>query len=218
MSILVAIAEDNDLLARSIQEKLELFAADIRFKYRVRNGQELLTQLTNDHAIDLILMDIEMPVMDGITATAEVKQKYPSIKIIILTVFDDDDKIFRAIQAGAMGYLLKDEPPDKIIEGIKVVMEGGAPMSATIAAKTLKLLRNPDIIKNPAFGIEEKPSKREIEILEYLEQGFDYKKIAEVLFIAPTTVRKHIENIYQKLQVHNKIQAVQKALRHRIIE
>jgi len=217
MSILVAIAEDNDLLARSIQEKLELFAADIRFKYRARNGQELLQQLASDHVIDMILMDIEMPVMDGITATEEVKQKYPSIKVIMLTVFDDDDKIFRAIQAGAMGYLLKDEPPDKIVEGIKMVMDGGAPMSATIAAKTLQILRNPEVIKSPAFGIQEKPSKREIEILEYLQQGFDYKKIAEILFIAPTTVRKHIENIYQKLQVHNKMQAVQKALQHRII-
>jgi DNA-binding NarL/FixJ family response regulator len=218
MSILVAIAEDNDLLARSIQEKLELFAADLRIKYRARNGQELLEQLAKDPAIDLVLMDIEMPVMDGITATAEVKQNYPAIKVIILTVFDDDDKIFRAIQAGAMGYLLKDEPPDKIVEGIKLVMEGGASMSATIAAKTLQILRNPEIIHDPQLGIEEQPSKREIEILEYLQQGWDYKKIAEALFIAPTTVRKHIENIYLKLQVHNKIQAVQKALRYRIIK
>jgi len=217
MSIRVAIAEDNDLLARSIQEKLELFAADIRFKYRARNGNELLQQVASDSAVDLILMDIEMPEMDGITATAEVKCRYPSIKVIMLTVFDDDDKIFRAIQAGAMGYLLKDEPPDKIVEGIKMVIDGGAPMSATIAAKTLQMLRNPQVISSPAFGIEERPSKREIEILEYLQQGFDYKNIAEVLFIAPTTVRKHIENIYQKLQVHNKIQAVQKAIQYRII-
>ncbi|MDE3058182.1 MAG: response regulator transcription factor, partial [Bacteroidota bacterium] len=99
MSIVVAIAEDNDLLARSIKEKLELFASNIRCTYCAKNGKELLALLATDCAVDAILMDIEMPVMDGITATEEVKRKYPAIKVIMLTVFDDDDKIFRAIQA-----------------------------------------------------------------------------------------------------------------------
>jgi DNA-binding NarL/FixJ family response regulator len=218
MAITVGIAEDNDLLAVSIKEKLELFSNDIRCKYRARNGKELLSKLSEDNKVDTILMDIEMPVMDGITATEEVKKKYPWIKIIMLTVFDDDDKIFRAIQAGAMGYLLKDEPPKKIVESIRLIMEGGAPMSATIAAKTLRLLRNPEIVKSSSGDFDVELSKREIEILEHLKQGFDYKKIADALYISPSTVRKHIENIYQKLQVHNKIEAVQKALRHKIID
>jgi DNA-binding NarL/FixJ family response regulator len=218
MAITVAIAEDNYLLAQSIKVKLELFEKDIRYKFHARNGKELLLILASDNAIDTILMDIEMPVMDGITATEEIKKNYPWIKIIMLTVFDDEDKIFRSIQAGAMGYLLKDEPPEKIVEGIKMIMEGGAPMSPTIAAKTLRILHNPEIAKRSACNSELELSKRESEILEYLKRGFDYKKIADGLFIAPSTVRKHIENIYQKLQVHNKMQAVQKAVQYRIID
>jgi len=215
--IRVAIAEDNNLLAESIQEKLELFEEDIQFKYRAANSRELLEMLEADHSLDTILMDIEMPEMDGIEGTEAVKKKYPHIKIIMLTVFDDEEKIFRSIQAGANGYLLKDESPDKIHEGIKMIMAGGAPMSPTIAAKSLNLLRNPEL----ASDLEQKEdfamTKRQVDVLEQLSLGLDYQQIAENLYISPATVRKHIENIYEKLQVHNKMQAVQKAQQHRII-
>ena len=135
----------------------------------------------------------------------------------MLTVFDDEDRIFKAIQAGAKGYLLKDESPEKIHESIKMIMEGGAPMSPTIAAKSLALLRN--VKHNPAVSESENfdLSKREIEVLEELSNGLDYNRIAEKLFISPSTVRKHIENIYKKLQVNNKVTAVQKASKHNII-
>ncbi|MDE3056916.1 MAG: response regulator transcription factor, partial [Bacteroidota bacterium] len=105
----------------------------------------------------------------------------------------------------------------KIVEGIRMIIQGGAPMSATIAAKALHILRNPEIVNSPACGIAVELSKREVEILEFLRRGLDYKKIADELYISPATVRKHMENIYQKLQVHNKMQAVQKAAQHRII-
>lgn len=215
MKIKTALAEDNNLLAQSIREKLEFFEDIIEFKYRAANGKILLNLLEVNHNIDVILMDIEMPEMDGITAVKKINELYPQIKIIMLTVFDDEERIFSSIQSGADGYLLKDETPEKIIEGIKMIMEGGAPMSPSIAAKSLKLLRNSDV--KPLPKTDFKLSEREIGILEQISKGLDYKKIAENLFISPSTVRKHIENIYKKLQVHNKMEAVQKAQQNKII-
>ena len=217
MKIKVAITEDNDFLAKSIKEKLELFSEDVEYKFMARDGNDLIKKLEDDNTVDVILMDIEMPVMDGIRATELVKEKYPSIKVIMLTVFDDDDKIFRSIQKGAMGYLLKDERAYKIIESIQIINSGGAAMSPSIAAKSLALLRN---IELPATNVDDKEfslTKREVEVLEKLSVGESYTQIAEKLFISPSTVRKHIENIYYKLQVHNKIQAVELAKKHKII-
>ena len=217
MKIKIALAEDNDLLAGSIKEKLELFSDRIEFKFRAKNGKELIEKLEADSNIDTILMDIEMPELNGIEATGFIRNKYSGIKVIMLTVFDDEEKIFNSIQAGANGYLLKDESPDRIFESIEMIINGGAPMSPIIAAKTLELLRNPIalLIDDPKddFSL----SKREIEVLEQLSKGEDYIKIANLLFISPATVRKHIENIYKKLEVHNKVQAIQKAIKHKII-
>ena len=217
MKIKVATAEDNNLLANSIREKLGLFPDEIEFKFRAINGTDLLKKLNADSSVDAILMDIEMPEMDGIEATQHVTRLFPQIKIIMLTVFDDEDKIFRSIQAGAMGYLLKDERPDKICEGIKEVIAGGAPMSPAIAAKSLGLLRNPNKIIQDENKEEFYLTKRETEVLVKLSQGLDYLEISDALFISPFTVRKHIENIYRKLQVHNKMTAVKKAIQHNII-
>ncbi|MEE9432406.1 MAG: response regulator transcription factor [Melioribacteraceae bacterium] len=217
MKIKIAIAEDNALLAQSIKEKLELFRDAIFFKFKASNGQHLIELLKNDNNVDVILMDIEMPIMDGIKATEIVKDNYPQIKIIILTVFDDEDKIFRAIQAGANGYLLKDEPPNIILEGIKDIVSGGAPMSPTIATKAIELLRNPEKRKPNKYFENFSLSKRETEVLEQLSKGLNYKNIAVNLFISPSTVRKHIENIYKKLHVSNKMKAVLKAQKHNLI-
>lgn len=217
MKIRVALAEDNEMLALSIREKLELFADELEFCFRAANASDLLDVLREEELPDVILMDIEMPEMDGIAGTREVKKRHPQIKIVMLTVFDDEEKIFLSIQAGANGYLLKDETPDKIYEGIKMIMAGGAPMSPTIAAKSLNLLRNPIVVDEKEADADYALSKRQVEVLEQLSQGLDYQQIAANLYISPATVRKHIENIYEKLQVHNKMQAVQKARRQRLI-
>lgn len=213
----IAVAEDNSLLAKSIQEKIGFFGDELRFKFRGINGQDLLQKLAQDSNVDVILMDIQMPEMNGIEATKQVVQKYPHIKVIMLTVLDDENHIFQAIQAGANGYILKDEPPHKLLSGILEIMQGGAPMSTGIALKALRMLRNP--LDNPTEELEEKTdlSARETDVLLQLSKGFDYKQIAENLHISPSTVRKHIENIYVKLQVHNKIDAVSKAQKQRII-
>lgn len=215
--IKVSIAEDNSLLAKSIQEKIGFFNDQLRFKYRAINGQDLLTRLEEDSNLDVILMDIQMPEMNGIEATKIITQRYPHIKIIMLTVLDDENHIFQAIQAGANGYILKDEPPQKLLDGILEILQGGAPMSAGIALKALRMLRNPLENTEEVNGENIELSLRETEVLQHLSKGFDYKQIAENLHISPSTVRKHIENIYQKLQVHNKVEAIQKAQKQRLI-
>jgi DNA-binding NarL/FixJ family response regulator len=157
-------------------------------------------------------MDIEMPVMNGIDATFLIKQKYPEIKIVMITVYDDDDHIFRAIQAGADSYILKDTKAEKIYDTIIDTMAGGAVMSPSIAVKTLKLLRKSSDTERPHGQSEENLlSARESEILELLSKGLTNKVISGQLFISPFTVKRHIENIYQKLQAHNRTELLQKA-------
>ncbi len=217
MQIKIAIAEDNGFLAKAVEEKISFFD-DLKFKYRGANGNEFIGKLEQDHNVDVILMDIQMPEKDGIATTEYVKNKYPHIKILMLTVFDDDDNIFNAIQAGADGYLLKETNPVELHKAIIDVLEGGAAMTPSVALKTLNILRHPEKMTSDRVQLEEIAlSKREIEILDQLSKGLNYQQIAENLIISPSTVRKHIENIYKKLQVHNKMEAVQKAMKHNIL-
>lgn len=213
--IKIAIIDDNSFLITSIKEKLSFFD-DIQIKFTANNGADLLKKVEESHNVDVILMDIEMPVLNGIETTAIIKQKYPQIKVIMLTVFDNDENIFNAIQAGADGYLLKDVNPNELHQGIIETLNGGAAMNPSIALKTLKLLRNPISFDNTTSE-EINLSAREIEVLEQLAQGLSYTIIADNLFLSPSTIRKHIENIYKKLQVHSKIEAVQKARNNNLI-
>ena len=146
-----------------------------------------------------------------------VKKKYPHIKIIMLTVFDNDENIFKAIKAGADGYLLKEINPNELHNGILETLNGGAAMNPSIALKTLKLLRNPIDLGSTKDQEDIKLTPREIDVLDQLSRGLSYKIIAENLILSTGTVRKHIENIYKKLQVHNKLEAVEKAKQNNII-
>jgi DNA-binding NarL/FixJ family response regulator len=217
--IRIGVAEDNPFLAKSIQEKLALFPGELKFKFHAFNGKLFLEKLAEDPMVDVILMDIQMPEMDGIETTRIISERYPQIKIIMLTVLDDEESIFQAILAGANGYLLKDENPRVLLQSILSILEGGAPMSSAIALKALRLLRNP-IKPDEEKSDTKRPelSPREIDVLNQLSKGMDYKQIAENLIISPSTVRKHIENIYSKLQAHNKIEAVKIAQKHRLID
>jgi DNA-binding NarL/FixJ family response regulator len=214
--IKIAIAEDNLFLQKTIIEKISFFD-DLACRFTAANGKELLEKLESNHNIDLILMDIEMPKMDGIEATFAVKGKYPHIRIIMLTVFDNDEKIFDAIKAGADGYLLKEVKSGELHQGILETLSGGAAMTPSIALKALKLLRNPLTPRNKELECDIKLTSRETEVLEQLSKGLNYNLIAKNLFISTGTVRKHIENIYDKLQVHNKLEAVEKAKHNNII-
>lgn len=217
MKIRIALADDNHFLTESIIEKLSFFK-DLEFRYSALNGKILLDKLKKDSHIDLILMDIEMPEMNGIQATELVKKTYPHIKVVMLTVMDNDENIFLSIKAGADGYLLKDVDPTTLHAGIVETMSGGAAMTPSIAVRTLKLLRNPPAWDNPTDEHEKiNLSKRETEVLEHLSTGQSYTQIAAHLILSPGTVRKHIENIYKKLNVCNKLEAIQKAERNRLI-
>jgi len=216
MPVKIAIVEDKLFLARALAEKLSFFD-EFSLKFIAENGADLLNKLDSNSNIDLILMDIEMPILDGIEATALVKQRFPQIKIIMLTVFDNDEHIFSAIKAGADGYLLKETAPDILEKGVKETLSGGAAMNPSIAMRTLKLLRNPSSVNSLNEREEISLSSREAEVLEQLSKGLSYTRIAENLFLAPSTVRKHIENIYKKLQVHSKIEAIEKARQNNII-
>ena len=214
--IKIAIADDNTFLINAVKEKLSFFD-DLNVKFWAINGTDLLEQLETNRNIDIILMDIEMPVLNGIETTEIVKQKYPHIKIIMLTVFDNDENIFNAIKAGADGYLLKEINAKDLHEGIIETLNGGAAMNPSIALKTLKLLRNPIDFSCKESEKDIKLTEREIQVLEQLSKGLSYNVIAENLILSTGTIRKHIENIYKKLQVHNKLEAVEKAKRNNLI-
>ncbi len=217
MKTRISIVDDNTFLILAIKEKLSFFP-DLDFRFSALNGQEIVDKLEENHAVDLILMDIEMPIMNGIQATAEIKMRYPHIKIVMLTVFDNDENIFNAIKAGADGYLLKETKPDELHQGIVDTMNGGAAMNPSIAIKTLRLLRNPIVNIDSEDKEKIKLTDRETEVLEQLSKGLSYSIIADNLFISSGTVRKHIENIYKKLQVHNKIEAIIKARDNNLID
>lgn len=215
MSVRIAIVDDNVFLQKAIAEKLSFFD-DLTLKFTAIEGNELQQKLENNKNIDLILMDIEMPVCNGIEATKIIKSKYPQIKIIMLTVFDNDENIFNAIKAGADGYLLKEVNPKELHQGILETLNGGAAMNPSIALKTLKLLRNPVNFEQKTDE-DIKLTTREVEVLEQLSKGLNYNIIADNLYLSPATVRKHIENIYNKLQVHNKLEAIEKARNNNLI-
>jgi DNA-binding NarL/FixJ family response regulator len=164
---------------------------------------------------DLVLMDIDMPFVNGIEGVKQIRSKYPSLKIIMQTVFEDDDKVFSAICAGADGYILKQANPNKLLDGMREVMDGGVPMSPLIAKKVLSLLKIQDkIFRKSDFEL----TKRELEILKFLAMGYSYKMIAEACFISYATVNTHISNIYTKLKVESVGGAVSIAINNGLIK
>lgn len=216
MSYRIAIVDDRAQNRISLSEKIN-FSGDMEIVFIARNGRDFLDQLKKTPLTkhpQVVLMDIDMPEMNGIEAVRNGHALYPDTKYIMLTVFDDDDKLFDAIQAGADGYLLKEEKVDVIANAIKEVIEKqGAPMSPSIARKTFNLLTRQNTTK--AQPVDTTLSEREMEILQGMVKGFDYKKIAESLFISPYTVRTHIGNIYEKLHVSSKAQAVTLAVKNK---
>ena len=163
---------------------------------------------------DVVLMDINMPHVDGIEGLRRIKRSFPEVKVIMLTVFEEEDKILEAISAGADGYLLKQKSPMKLMEGIEEVVNGGAPMTPTVARKVLKFFSTPPRqASSEEFGL----TKRETEILGLLAQGHNYKMIAAKCFVTYATVNKHISNIYKKLQVNSVAAAISRAIKEGLI-
>lgn len=219
--IKVAIVDDRPQNRYSIKERL-LHTGEADVIFMAQNGKDFLEQMATLKTPSLpqvVLMDIEMPVMDGIAAVGTASITYPDTRYLMLTVFDDDDKIFDAIKAGAAGYLLKDESVEKILNALKHIIEdGGAPMSPRIARKALNMLMNssvPATTENEHDDVLKTLSDREAEILKHLVDGMDHVEVADKLFLSPHTVRKHIANIYAKLHVKNRSQVVKMALKRK---
>lgn len=177
------------------------------------NCSQLLKNI-KDTSPDIVLMDIEMPGVNGIEAVGILKKKYPEIRILMQTIFQDNDKIFQSILAGAEGYILKNTSPARMLEAIKEIYEGGAPMSPSVATKVLKMIYN-----QPAAPIKNDfhLTDREISVLHCLVKGMSYKLIGDDLQISIDTVRAHIRNIYDKLHVNSKGEAIVKALKDNIV-
>lgn len=214
--IKVAIAEDIQLTAEIMTDILQL-NKNIKVMWSAKNGKEVIEKLEQNSNIDVLLMDINMPEMSGIEATKIISDRWANIKIVMSTVHDDDESVFYAILAGACGYLVKDKSPDYLHNAIIEAMNGGVPMTPGIALKVLKFVRQGEPVKQQFevedFGI----TQREKEILEQLVKGATYEQIAKTLFISLGTVRKHIEKIYRKLHVNNKVEAINKAHSNKIL-
>lgn len=209
----IAIVDDKQPNRVSLSEKLQS-VADIKVLFLAANGEDFLRQMKKQKQLpDVVLMDIDMPVMNGIEAVNIACELYKQTRFVMLTVFDDDDKIFEAIKAGAIGYLLKDENIDRILSAVReIVLFGGSPMSPRIARKALQLLVEGKKEKRQSETVL---SDREMDILKGLVEGLDYKGVADKLFISPHTVRTHITKIYQKLHVSSKTQAVMVAVKNK---
>ncbi|HWR33612.1 MAG TPA: response regulator transcription factor [Chitinophagaceae bacterium] len=212
--IRVAIVDDKANNRSIIADKLQrnhFFTVS----FQATNGVEFLEEmksLQDDDKPHMVLMDLEMPHMDGVAAIATASSLYPQIKFVVLTIFDDDDKIFRAIRAGACGYLLKEESGQVLTNMLMNLWESGAgPISPSIAYKILQMVQQPvpvDAGNDKANENMFQLSDREKEVLKLLSEGLDYKEIAAKTFISPNTVKKHTISIYQKLHVNSKAQAL----------
>lgn len=211
--IRVAIVDDKMNNRKVIADKLARNSF-FHLVFAAVDGDDFLTRmrvLAEAERPHIVLMDLEMPQVDGVSAIGTASSLYPSIKFVVLTIFDDDDKIFRAIRAGACGYLLKEESGLVINDMLMNLWESGAgPISPSIAYKILQMVQQPKATKEPfSAGLDFfQLSDREKEILQLLSEGFEYKEIGSRLFISPNTVKKHVINIYQKLHVNSKAQAL----------
>jgi DNA-binding NarL/FixJ family response regulator len=212
MDIRVTIFEDNKSLRNGLYQLIngsEGFTCGGAFE----DCLDLLENIENTKP-DVVLMDIQMPEINGIEAVGILREKYPELKILMQTIFEDSEKIFQSILAGASGYILKNTSPSRILDFIRETHEGGAPFSPSVATKVLQIIaqQSPSTQQNK-FNL----SDREKEILSCLVKGMSYKLIALACFISIDTVRGHIRSIYEKLHVHSKSQAVATAIKSNIV-
>lgn len=207
-SIRIMIVEDDE----AVREGLRLLidgSAGYSCPLAVGSAEEALKAIP-EHQPDVVLMDINLPGMNGIECVVCIKNAWPEIQVMMLTVFDNSDEIFKSLSAGATGYLLKKTPPARLLEAITEIVNGGSPMSGEIARKVVQTFSKQEHHLLPESNL----TPREEQILSYLSRGFLYKEIAAELFISIETVRSHIRKIYQKLQVRTRTEAVIRSFNH----
>ncbi len=201
--ISVSIVEDIPEVRMSV-EKYITASENFVFEKAYSNAEAAVKDAIDNHP-DIIIMDINLPGMNGIDCIVEIKKTNSKSQFLIFTVFEDDDKIFDALKAGAMGYLLKKTPKDQLLEALLDLYNGGSPMSTSIARKVIQ-----SFSKVSVSNYENAISKKEREVIELLAKGFLYKEIGDKLGISLNTVKQHLHNIYKKLQVDNKTEAINK--------
>jgi len=210
MTITVCIVDDNKDI-RSALEQIIIMSDGYRLLGSFSSAEEAIEKIPA-LSPQVVLMDINLGGMSGIECVRHLKPMHPDTLYMMCTVYEEDEKIFEALSAGANGYILKKTAPGKLLEAIRELSEGGAPMSSQIARKVVTAFRGKSMAEGPIQ--EDKSinmlSSREREILEHLSKGLLYKEIANNLFISPETVRKHVYHIYEKLHVNNRVEAVNK--------
>lgn len=215
--ISISIVDDKPQIIRNLQAAFEQME-EVEIRFVAINGVQVLERLEEGtpHP-EVILMDIEMPRKNGIEATREIRERYPDIRIVMLTVFEDEGNLFEALLAGASGYLLKDEHPQKILQALKDAREGRMPLSPALAARALSYMRQelPTRSRRRQQPEDFHLTPRETEVLSLLADGATYPEVGEKLFISKHSVRNHVHNIYQKLQVKSKAELIQLAARNK---
>lgn len=216
--IRVILVDDNQVCLTSRSYELG-YGGKVTIVFTARNGDEFLDrmkQLKDDQLPHIVLMDLDMPGKNGIDTVRIGKTLYPESEFIILTVFDESEKIFEAIKAGASGYILKDETSETILKHLEQVVEfRTVPMSSSVARKALKLMTHPE--KPTSAATAHRLTAREIEVLRALVDGLDYREIGARLAVSPNTIRNQISSIYRKLHVTCKVDAVKVALNSDLI-
>jgi DNA-binding NarL/FixJ family response regulator len=209
--IKVAIIEDR----REIREGLGMlisFTEGFECVGKYGSMEEAIARIKHNLP-DVVLSDIGLPGMDGIEGIRILKEQFPQLVILMLSVYEDDERIFDALCAGAVGYLLKKTPPAKLLESLREAMAGGAPMSPEVARRVITLFRE----VRPPEKVDYDLSPHEVRLLKLLVEGHSYKTAALELRVTVNTISFHLKNIYEKLQVHSKSEAVAKALQHRLV-
>lgn len=210
MKLNVAIIEDDSVVRETFADLIDR-TPGLSCIGKFGNCESALAAFEKQ-APHIVLMDIGLPGMSGIDGARKIKERFPFVDILMLTVYDDDEKIFNSICAGASGYVLKNAEPAELIRSIFEI-QTGAPMTATIARRVLSFVRRGAPLPSSVLNL----TPREYDILQSLVEGLSYKKISDRLFISPFTVHSHIKRIYEKLQVHSRGEAVSKAMKQRLL-
>jgi DNA-binding NarL/FixJ family response regulator len=214
--IRVLLVDDQVLFVESLETVLKTRSGDLEIIGIAHNGQEAIELVANNFP-DVVLMDIRMPVMNGVESTRKITSDFPDVKVLVLTTFDDDEYVVEALKYGAYGYLMKDVPPAELIAAIRAVHQGGIMISPKVASKLIKMVNYPVSLKS---GMEENLddlSEREQEVLKLMARGLDNKEIANKLFIAEQTVKNYVSTIYSKLGVHDRVQATLLAMKKGLV-